>query len=92
MQLVVEDDGPGVPEQLQATLFERFVRGAGDRGGSFGLGLAIVHAVAVSHGGSVSLQSTPHSGGARFAVRLPAYSDLDNDREHHRPALETVID
>jgi two-component system OmpR family sensor kinase len=69
--LIVEDDGPGVPAELAPTLFERFVRGAGDRGGSFGLGLAIVKAVAETHGGSVVLES-PESGGARFVVRLPA--------------------
>ncbi|HEY5192589.1 MAG TPA: HAMP domain-containing sensor histidine kinase [Solirubrobacteraceae bacterium] len=73
-RLIIEDDGPGVPERLSATLFERFVRGAGDRGGSFGLGLAIVRAVAESHGGSVSVEQT-HPGaerpGARFVVRLP---------------------
>ena len=94
---MVEDDGPGVPEALAPTLFERFVRGEGDRGGSFGLGLAIVQAVAVSHGGSVTLEqstidSAGGSTGARFVVALPAYSDLDDDREHHRPSLETVID
>jgi signal transduction histidine kinase len=72
--LVVEDDGPGVPAELVPTLFERFVRGAGDRGGSFGLGLAIVKAVAVSHGGDVVLES-PASGGARFVVTLPANSE-----------------
>ncbi len=72
VRLTVEDDGPGVPEELAPTLFERFVRGAGDRGGSFGLGLAIVHAVAVSHGGSVTLEATVGSGGARFVVSLPA--------------------
>jgi two-component system, OmpR family, sensor kinase len=70
--LVVEDDGPGVPEELKPTLFERFVRGAGDRGGSFGLGLAIVKAVAESHGGSVSLEHASSGDGARFVVRLPA--------------------
>ena len=97
VELVVEDDGPGVPPELAPTLFERFVRGVGDRGGSFGLGLAIVQAVAASHGGSVRLdrskigQRAGH-GGARFVVRLPAYSDLDDDGQHHRPALETVID
>ncbi len=75
--LVVEDDGPGVPPDLAPTLFERFVRGAGDRGGrggSFGLGLAIVRAVAQSHGGSVTLEQTRRAGvahGARFVVRLP---------------------
>jgi two-component system OmpR family sensor kinase len=76
--LTVEDDGPGVPPDISPTLFERFVRGAGDRGGSFGLGLAIVRAVASSHGGSVVLENVePH--GARFVVRLPA-----------APALQTA--
>jgi two-component system OmpR family sensor kinase len=74
--LIVEDDGPGVPEHLRDTLFERFVRGAGDRGGSFGLGLAIVHAVAESHGGSVTVGPTGERDGepygARFVVTLPA--------------------
>jgi len=92
VQLVVEDDGPGVPPELQSSLFERFVRGVGDRGGSFGLGLAIVYAVAVSHGGGVTLEPRPDHSGARFVVSLPAYSDLDDDRQDHRPALETVID
>jgi signal transduction histidine kinase len=92
VQLVVEDDGPGVPAELIPTLFERFVRGAGDRGGSFGLGLAIVDAVAESHGGSVSLESTGERKGARFVVRLPGASDLDDDGQHHRPPLQTVVD
>jgi two-component system, OmpR family, sensor kinase len=69
--LVVQDDGPGVPPELASTLFERFVRGAGDRGGSFGLGLAIVQAVAESHGGTVALEPTGEGKGARFVVRLP---------------------
>jgi signal transduction histidine kinase len=73
-QLIVEDNGPGVPPELAPTLFERFVRGAGDRGGSFGLGLAIVRAVAESHGGSVRLEThDPH--GARFVVELPASTE-----------------
>jgi signal transduction histidine kinase len=90
--LVVEDDGPGVPAELAPTLFERFVRGAGDRGGSFGLGLAIVKAVAETHGGTVALEPTGTGRGARFVVRLPAASNLDDDGQHHRPSLESVID
>jgi two-component system, OmpR family, sensor kinase len=89
--LVVQDDGPGVPPELASSLFERFVRGSGDRGGSFGLGLAIVRAVAESHGGTVTLESAGEGGGARFVVRLPA-SNLDDDGQHHRPPLQTVID
>jgi two-component system, OmpR family, sensor kinase len=95
--LVVEDQGPGVPPELAPTLFERFVRGAGDRGGSFGLGLAIVKAVAESHGGAVTLQTPGTGRGARFVVTLPeaaggAGSDLDDHREDHRPSLEPVVD
>jgi signal transduction histidine kinase len=46
--LAVQDDGPGVPPELREQIFERFVRGAGDRGSSSGLGLSIVRAVAES--------------------------------------------
>ena len=53
VRLIVEDDGPGIPAELRERVFERFVRGEGDRGGSFGLGLSIVRAVAESHGGRV---------------------------------------
>jgi two-component system OmpR family sensor kinase len=86
-ELVVEDNGPGVPPELAPTLFERFVRGAGDRGGSFGLGLAIVRAVAESHGGSVRLE-THHRAhgpegrvGARFVVDLPAAAQTPTPRQ-----------
>jgi signal transduction histidine kinase len=65
--LTVTDDGPGIPAELAPRLFERFVRGTGDRGGSFGLGLAIVSAVASAHDGSVSVERGP-GGGARFVV------------------------
>ena len=75
----MQDDGPGVPAELAPTLFERFVRGAGDRGGSFGLGLAIVKAVAQSHGGSVELEPSDDGPGARFVVRLPAPPQAEVD-------------
>ncbi|MBW3652045.1 MAG: HAMP domain-containing histidine kinase [Actinobacteria bacterium] len=76
VRLIVEDDGPGIPPELKARAFERFVRGAGDRGGSSGLGLSIVHAVAQSHGGTVTIESPTSNGsgrarGTRFAVMLP---------------------
>ncbi|HEY0515801.1 MAG TPA: HAMP domain-containing sensor histidine kinase [Solirubrobacteraceae bacterium] len=90
VELVVADNGPGVPAELAPTLFQRFVRGAGDRGGSFGLGLAIVHAVARSHSGSVELARSQR--GARFVVRLPGASDLDDDGKHHRSSLQAVVD
>jgi signal transduction histidine kinase len=67
--ITVEDDGPGVPPGLRDRIFERFVRGDGDRGSSSGLGLSIVRAVAESHGGTVTLEDA--EPGARFVVRLP---------------------
>ena len=57
------------PTELRDRIFERFVRGAGDRGGSFGLGLAIVRAVAESHGGT---SPRAEAAGARFVVTLPS--------------------
>jgi signal transduction histidine kinase len=71
VRLVVTDDGPGVPPDMREKIFDRFVRAEGDRGGSVGLGLSIVRAVAQTHGGDVVLESPPE-GGARFVVTLPA--------------------
>ena len=73
VEVTVEDDGPGVPEDQRARVFERFVRldeaRARDDGGS-GLGLAIVEEIVRAHGGSVAVSSSSR-GGARFVVRLP---------------------
>ena len=70
--LAVEDDGPGIPDELREKVFERFFRGSSDRGGSSGLGLSIVRAVADSHHGTVGLVPPLDGRGARFVVRLPA--------------------
>jgi two-component system OmpR family sensor kinase len=88
--LVVEDNGPGIPEELHDRIFERFVRGAGvsdtvgpDRARGAGLGLSIVRAVAESHGGSVVLERAGSRGGARFVVRLPAEPVPNGDSPDH---------
>ncbi|WP_166389165.1 ATP-binding protein [Nocardioides ochotonae] len=74
VELVVEDDGPGIPEAERERVFDRFVRldeaRARDAGGS-GLGLAIVREIVTAHGGTVAITSSP-AGGARVVVRLPA--------------------
>ncbi len=70
--LSVTDNGPGIPADLLPDIFERFVRGDSSRSrtaGSSGLGLAIVHAVAVAHGGSATVDSRP--GETRFTITLP---------------------
>ncbi len=70
--VTVTDDGPGIPDDLQPVLFERFARGDSSRSraaGSTGLGLAIVAAVVEGHGGRVLVRSTP--GATEFRMELP---------------------
>ncbi|MCE1177999.1 MAG: HAMP domain-containing histidine kinase [Micrococcales bacterium] len=72
-RIFVHDNGPGVSEELQRTVFERFSRGDTARtrtGGSTGLGLSIVDSVATAHGGRVELESRP--GDTTFSVLVPA--------------------
>ncbi|MDG5801574.1 HAMP domain-containing sensor histidine kinase [Streptomyces ossamyceticus] len=66
----VMDDGPGIPQELRARLFEPFVRGESTTAPGSGLGLSIVTAIATAHGGTVLLE--PSGDGAWFRVRLPA--------------------
>jgi len=74
VRLEVEDSGTGIPAKERAAALERFSRpGARDEGGS-GLGLAIARAVAIAHGGSISIDESPQLGGARVAIVLPASS------------------
>lgn len=67
--IVVEDDGPGIPQAIKTTLFEPFVT-AGKPGGT-GLGLAIVKKIIEDHKGTVAVDSAPGAG-TRFTLTLPA--------------------
>jgi two-component system, OmpR family, sensor kinase len=82
--LIVEDDGPGIPPELERRVFERFVRGGRDGGRGSGLGLAIVSAVVASHGGTIVLEHPvpgPPRSGTRFVIRIPLDSpELENDQ------------
>lgn len=62
----VTDDGPGVPADIAATVFEPFVTA---REGGTGLGLALARRIADAHGGSIVL--SPSSAGASFRLTLP---------------------
>lgn len=70
--VVVADTGRGIPDDEQPLVFDRFFRGAGSTGipGS-GVGLAVVSALVVAHGGTIDLESTPGVGSV-FTVHLPA--------------------
>lgn len=80
-RLWVADDGPGIAEAEQATVFDRFHRGAGSaesRPEGTGLGLAIVSAIAAAHGGTASLRSSAGSG-ACFTLEIPVAQPTDHD-------------
>lgn len=74
LHFTVSDNGPGISEEQQARIFERFQQGDGSassRHGGTGLGLAIAKEFVELHRGTISLQSTQGEG-ASFIVRLPA--------------------
>jgi two-component system sensor histidine kinase BaeS len=58
--VAVADDGPGIPPELLATVFERFTKSAESHGS--GLGLAIARAIVVAHGGEIVAESGPGNG------------------------------
>jgi signal transduction histidine kinase len=81
LAFTVEDQGLGIPEDYQQTVFNRFEsrsHGSSHRGA--GLGLSIVKSLAELHGGTVTLDSAPGRG-TRVMVKLPLT---------HEPATETV--
>jgi signal transduction histidine kinase len=69
--LVVEDEGPGVPNDLKQEIFEPFRQGESARGG-VGIGLSLVSRFAQLHGGTAHVEDRP-GGGARFVVTLPGH-------------------
>ena len=76
VEIVIDDDGPGIPEAEREHIFEPFYRldRSRDRAtGGFGLGLAIARKAILLHGGTVHA-ATAEAGGARFVMRIPATS------------------
>jgi two-component system, OmpR family, sensor histidine kinase KdpD len=73
VKVAVEDSGPGVAQELEDTLFERFTRAgvARDRVSGTGLGLAIARGYALAHHGDLRYERAQPSG-ARFVVELPS--------------------
>ena len=71
--VTVEDDGPGIPARLAASLFDPFVRAEPSRSretGGIGLGLSIARNIAEAHDGEIVAENR-EGGGARFTVSLP---------------------
>jgi two-component system osmolarity sensor histidine kinase EnvZ len=73
LTVTIDDNGPGIPQELREEVFKPFLRlddaRNQDQGGT-GLGLAIARDIARSHGGDITLADSP-LGGLRAAVRVP---------------------
>jgi two-component system sensor histidine kinase PrrB len=70
VEIAVDDNGIGVPDEERQVVFERFSRGSTASHSGSGLGLALVAQQAELHGGTASLENSP-LGGVRLLVRLP---------------------
>jgi two-component system, OmpR family, sensor histidine kinase BaeS len=95
VDLVVADNGEGIPPELLDRVFERFFRVDPARtrnggGGGSGLGLTISRAIVEAHGGRVWAESAGRGHGARFVVRLPTVSARTG--RGGRPAQQTGDD
>ncbi|MBS9532309.1 HAMP domain-containing protein [Mycobacterium sp. M1] len=70
VEIAVDDNGSGLPEDERRVVFERFSRGSTASHSGSGLGLALVAQQAELHGGTATLQDSP-LGGARLLLQLP---------------------
>jgi two-component system OmpR family sensor kinase len=70
--VVVEDSGPGIPEEERERVFDRFYRVAGSEASGSGLGLAIIKAIAERHGATLTLEKSERLGGLKAVVTFPA--------------------
>jgi two-component system osmolarity sensor histidine kinase EnvZ len=74
VDLIIDDDGPGIPPNLREEVFRAFFRGEPSRNqstGGTGLGLTIARDVARVHGGDISLAESPTLHGLRARLHLP---------------------
>jgi two-component system, OmpR family, osmolarity sensor histidine kinase EnvZ len=73
VEIMVDDDGPGIPQALRDAVFRPFFRLETSRNrstGGVGLGLTIARDIMLSHGGDITLEHSPQ-GGLRAHLHLP---------------------
>ena len=73
IEIIIDDDGPGIPAEMRGEVFRPFFRLDGSRNpqtGGVGLGMTIARDAVRAHGGEINLGEA-HGGGLRVAVLLP---------------------
>jgi len=86
VEFSVQDNGPGIPEEIRTRLFEPFVS-SGKQNGT-GLGLTVVQKIVQDHGGEISFQSG--ASGTNFQIILPLASSSKSDLSEHEIAKATT--
>jgi nitrogen fixation/metabolism regulation signal transduction histidine kinase len=81
----VDDNGPGIPQELRETVFDPYVTTKDD---GTGLGLSIVKKIVIEHGGTIRADASP-LGGARLRVRLPVLGTRAAERALEEAPLST---
>ncbi len=79
VEIIVEDNGPGVPDKIKGRVFEPFFT-TKEVGDGTGIGLAFCHRIIHSHGGHIWLDPD-HAPGCRFIIALPLATAADGDDE-----------
>ena len=80
IEIIIEDDGPGIPDEVAGNIFEPFFTTKKE---GTGLGLFIVFQLLKLNGGTISIHNLEPGPGARTVVTLP-----QNNPEDLRPAAE----
>jgi two-component system, NtrC family, sensor histidine kinase KinB len=68
VEFSISDEGPGVPEEYQTRIFDRFFRAPGQTKTGAGLGLSIAREITLAHGGRIGVKSSPDHGSTFFVV------------------------
>jgi two-component system nitrogen regulation sensor histidine kinase NtrY len=87
VDVIVEDDGPGVPEGARDRIFDPYFT---TKAAGTGLGLAIVKKIVVEHNGTIAVRPSERLGGAAFVMSLPLPDSLAIAAASARPPAEAT--